>query len=409
MKLINLALICILSLLLVSCEKDNSITKSTCDVADISVTFGDCIENSNYALTVDFLYSNPSSSFFQLFARNNNLIDTFDINSLPITITDFPISGEDYEFIKICIAEDMDCCEEFEFLGPECDPIEQAPCELFDIILNAGECNSEETYELTIDFLAGNPTDSLFDVFIRNGLLIGTYDFSQLPLTISEFPISQLEYDFIKICVNDNEDCCIEAEILSPECDQEECEIFDLEVEFVECTTNDTYVISIDFEYENAGNASFDLFTRNNTFFGNYQLSNLPIVILDFEKSGEDYDFLKVCINDNTDCCAETEILSPECDQFQACEIRDLVASPGVCSSDSTYLLTIDFIHENASNDYFDVIVRNNENIGFHLLSDLPITIQDFPISGKDYDFLKICINDDPDCCYEIEFMPPGC
>ena len=60
-------------------------------------------------------------------------------------------------------------------------------------------------------------------------------------------------------------------------------------------------------------------------------------------------------------------------------------------------------------NDFFDVFVRNNEFIGFFPLAELPVTIEEFEMSGLDYDYVKVCINDNPDCCAEIEFMPPEC
>ena len=71
--------------------------------------------------------------------------------------------------------------------------------------------------------------------------------------------------------------------------------------------------------------------------------------------------------------------------------------------------MTIDFEYENPGNDYFDVHVRDDVFIGFYSLSDLPITIEEFELSGYDYDYIKVCINDNADCCDEMEWEAPDC
>ena len=65
---------------------------------------------------------------------------------------------------------------------------------------------------------------------------------------------------------------------------------------------------------------------------------------LNFEASGNDYDFIKVCINDNADCCAVSEFPAPNCSEM-ACEIWDLELTAGDCASDTTYNLTINRNH----------------------------------------------------------------
>ena len=53
--------------------------------------------------------------------------------------------------------------------------------------------------------------------------------------------------------------------------------------------------------------------------------------------------------------------------------------------------------------------MRDNQLLGYYLLSDLPLTIPDFEISGSENDYIRICINDNEDCCNEIEWDPPQC
>jgi len=59
----------------------------------------------------------------------------------------------------------------------------------------------------------------------------------------------------------------------------------------------------------------------------------------------------------------------------------------------------------NASPFYIEV----EELLGYYQLSALPLKISDFPLSGRKYDYIRVCIKYESDCCEEIEFMPPDC
>jgi len=190
----------------------------------------------------------------------------------------------------------------------------------------------------------------------------------------------------------------------------EDCNISELEVTVGECNDDGTYSITINFEYEGTDQENFDLFIRNNEFIGYYALADLPLTIENFELSGFDYDYLKVCINDNSDCCQELEWEAPECEDNNECDISELEVEVGECNPNGTYLITIDFEYENTDGQqYFDLYVRNGVFVGYYSLSDLPLTIENFELSGYDYDYIKVCINDNSDCCEELEWEAPDC
>ncbi len=193
--------------------------------------------------------------------------------------------------------------------------------------------------------------------------------------------------------------------------DDDECEISELEVEVGECNNDGTYSLTINFEYEGTDQEFFDLYVRNDEFIGYYALADLPLTIENFELSGYDNDYIKVCINDNLDCCEEIEWEAPDCDgNGDDCEISELEVEVGECNNDGTYSLTINFEYENTGDqEFFDLFVRNNVLIGYFALADLPLTIENFELSGYDNDYIKVCINDNSDCCEEIEWEAPDC
>jgi hypothetical protein len=101
------------------------------------------------------------------------------------------------------------------------------------------------------------------------------------------------------------------ADVVS--CDNDDCEVSNLEITVGDCNLDGTYSITIDFETAHAYNQYFDVYTRNNTIIGTYELINLPITISNFVLSGETEDYIKVAVNDYTDCYQETEWLAPSC------------------------------------------------------------------------------------------------
>jgi hypothetical protein len=109
-------------------------------------------------------------------------------------------------------------------------------------------------------------------------------------------------------------------------------------------------------------------------------------------------------------CEGFTESDLVNCKNNTECTIYDLEVITGECNDDNTYNMTINFQYEAiGEQEFFDLYARNDELIGYFPLSSLPLTIINFPSSGEDYDFVKVCINDNPDCCKEIEWLPPNC
>ena len=190
-----------------------------------------------------------------------------------------------------------------------------------------------------------------------------------------------------------------------------ECTIYDLEVITGDCNDDNTYNMTINFQYEEIGELEFfDLYARNDELIGYFPLSSLPLTIINFPSSGENYDFVKVCINDNLDCCKEIEWLPPNCNgQGSNCEITSLDVVAGECNDDgSTYNLLLDFDFENTNGqEFFEIYFRDDVFYDYFQLSALPITINDFPSSGLENDFIKIVINDMPECSENIEWINP--
>src|SRR5690606_35227255 len=185
-------------------------------------------------------------------------------------------SGKEFDFIKVIIKDNPECFAVAEFKPPAC---KEEECDISELSTDAGECLEDGTYKLTINFVYKNPGNKYFDVFAREGKLIGTYELAKLPITIKNFKPSGHDHDFIKVAINDRPDCFAATEFKPPACKEPECSITDLKTDIGECNADGSYNITINFDYKNPGNKYFDVYVREGKLIGTYELAKLPITI----------------------------------------------------------------------------------------------------------------------------------
>ncbi|MDO8367601.1 MAG: T9SS type A sorting domain-containing protein [Saprospiraceae bacterium] len=383
-----------------------------CEIFDISVDPGACNPITNaYALHLNFAVNNPGNALFEVWG-NGVYLGLFPLAGLPMVIPNFPSNGNAIDVIKICINGQPGCCQTLDFQGPNCD----APCEIFDLTVIVGDCHlADSTYTVKVNFLVQNPSSNTFGLW-ANGQFFGTFDLSQLPLVIPNFPWDNGPNDEIKVCLTNNIgalSCCRTIEYPSPDCfPNNNCDVNDLQVAVGNCTGDSTYTLTVNFQVANPPSNIFSLWA-NGQFFGLFNLSQLPLTIQDFQWDGGNFDAIKVCFTSVPSgqgaCCAELEFHVPGCLLGGNCDIFDLTVTPGDCDPNTlTYPLKFDFEVVNPGNDFFEVWV-NNVNYGTHLLSTLPFTIPNVPSNGNAADVIKVCINAHPDCCQTLDFPGPDC
>jgi len=380
-----------------------------CEITDIFLHTGPCTSDSTYKITLNFNGTNPGNGTFTVFIHNQ-LLDTFDLTDVPLML-EVPWNGQAGDFITVCILGSNaptpnGCCRIKQFQVPNC----LLPCNIFNVAVDLGDCNpNSNTYKLHLDFEVNNPGNDFFEVW-GNGVYLGTFPLAGLPLTIPNFPSNGNAADVIKICINDNLDCCSFIEFQGPDCDSA-CEIFDVSLDPGDCNANDdTYKLHLNFSVNNPGNALFEVW-GNGIYLGLFPLAGLPMVIPNFPSNGNAADIIKICINDHPDCCKTIEFQGPGCDS--PCEIFDLAVLTGNCNlADSTYAVTVDFHVQNPTSNTFS-LWANGQLFGTYDLNQLPLHIPNFPWDGTGpNDVIKVCITANSgalSCCRTIEFPTPDC
>lgn len=381
-----------------------------CNIFDMVVTPGDCQPNSlTYGLTLNFQVTSPTSSHFNVYAANNVLLGNFTLNQLPLHIDNFPGSGNANDVIRVCISDNPNCCETLEFAAPNCNP---TPCDIYDVVVTTGDCiPGTSLYNLTLDFEVTAPTNALFDVWAANNVYLGNFPLSALPLHINNFPGSGNANDVIRICINDNPNCCKMKEFPAPNCNTVACEIVEMVVTTGPCSSNTTYQLTVNFDVVPPVTVDSFVVFANNTYFGTFGLNQLPLTIPNFPYNGGANDVIKVYVgNSPTGCVGIREFPVPDCLAGGPCEIVDFAVNPGECTSNTTYSLVVNFgVVAPGAIDSF-LVFANGNFFGKFGINQLPLTIHNFPYNGGVNDVIKVCVgNAISECCRVLEFPVPAC
>ena len=278
-------------------------------------------------------------------------------------------------------------------------------CEIYEVVVTKGDCTSDSTYVLTIDFDYKNVGGDKFNLK-ANGKYFGTYLYTQLPLTINNFPKSGQGVDWILICDKENEQCCKGKEFETKSCGNSgDCIITNLTAVASDCDSAGNFYVTIDFDYENEGNQGFTIL-GNGVNYGNFEYGNLPVVLGPLKGSKDKVWEFIVKDKQYPDCYKVKELGKVDCGD--ECEIKNLVVDLGNCTSDSTYSIYINFAVEKPGSTHFKLFA-NGQYFGTFAYDSLPLNLSDFPQSGNTHDWLKVCDNEKEDCCKTKEFKSPKC
>ena len=251
-------------------------------------------------------------------------------------------------------------------------------CHIFDLHAEISDCDDMDQFYVQLDFEYANTGNDGFKI-VGNGNVYGFFGYDEVPVTLGPFESGSV--DVLEVVVQDVQqpDCGDALEVYVPDCNgnNDDCSIHDLVVDVTPCLDDGTFYVFLDFEYENTSDIGFRV-DGNGFNHGLYSYSDLPISIGPLIGNGTTpYEFVVRDLN-MYDCAADIGLGPIDCDITGDCQITDLLAVPGSCHPDDTYNLWLNFDFENATNLYFDVILRRTSS---RLFSHCPVYPSSFPIS----------------------------
>lgn len=359
-----------------------------CEIWDVVAVPGDCV-NGQFFVTLDFNFASVGGEGFKV-QGNGNQYGNFSYDNLPVTIG--PLAGNGstaYEFIVKDLL--MPDCQGFTAIGPvDCGG---GDCDIFDFVAEAGDCNSDGTFPLWLDFGFENVQNDFFDVYFQ-GSIIGTFPLADLPVVIPNFEGNGNAVQEIKVCINDTPGCCAADAFEAPDCDgSNDCLIFGLVAEVSDCNDEGEFFVTLDFAHEATGNDGFKVLGNGNVY-GFFSYDDLPVTIGPLQTGNDALEFIVKDLQ-YPDCHDFVEVQAPDCDGAGGdCQIFDLVAEAHPCLPNGTFFVTLDFQHEN-TNGYFKV-QGNGAVYGIFSYDDLPVSIGPLVGNGTtNYGFLVRDLFDD--------------
>ena len=374
-----------------------NVHSQNCNIEAVFAETHDCNSDENVLVDIEFDVTNPGNQGFEI-RGNGQSYGLYDYGEPFYTVG--PIAGDCdtlYEFVIIDI-ENESCSNFYEFSDPICCSDD---CIIYNINIDSLSCNADETYNFILNFSHLNTTNQFFDVYADTTLL-GFFAYDNLPVYIEGFIPRPVDFDLIRICDNDNPDCCLVHEFLSPECETSECDIRDLEIEFSDCD-GDFYLINFEFISENNGGNGFTV-AGNGMVHGTFNYGQDSYSIGPFNACNTINEIV-IIDNENENCFAAIEFNTPDCcESNEECSLTELFAET-FCDTEFVYI-DFQFNVDNIGNDGFTV--RGNGNVyGSFEYGETFYTIG--PLDNCDFNELVIIDNQFENCSTAIGITAPEC
>jgi hypothetical protein len=378
-----------------------------CHINNVTAVPSECNDDGMFFVTLSFEHMNTSGEGFRVVGNGNfygefayeDSIQTGNGTYMDSLILG-PLPGDCetiWEFVVIDNA--IEGCNNFTGIDPVCC---DTNCAITELAIYELFCTSQNTVEFILNFNYSNPGNDFFHLY-SGDQHIGMYNLAHLPIYIEEFPVNEGE-TLLTVCINDQEDCCAELVIEPLNCGEGFCDIIEMVVDGVECTSDETISFYLDFGYQNTENDFFEIYS-NDHLIGYYPLDELPIIVEDFPL-GDDITVLTVCINDMEDCCEEYVFDNIDCSGFD-CEIGEIHYEIEPVGQDS-FMVFLTFANNGADADLFS-IHGNGLYYGEFMYGELPVQLG--PYACQDSIPLEYVIRDlnNPDCQKVLELGVIDC
>lgn len=369
-----------------------------CEIGPLNVQTTPCTANGQFFFILDFEHNTPSETF-ELFI-NNDLYEVYSYAQLPVEIGPFSGINNAGWFIKVLDAS-HDCDRGIQLNAGGCP----GTCEVFDLEAEIQTCESIDDmnrYTIRVDFGTENQTSQGVDVFINNDFF--AYVTQEPPFVLENVEVlTALDQIQIRICANDQPDCCQQISIPN-QCQEAECGFLDLVAETRPCIDG-RFKVDIAFHNPNPGPLGYYIFA-DGQISGPHQYTNAPHITLGpFEGDGSTvYDFLLLDIA-SPSCFGYVEVGPVDCSGD--CQLSDLVAEVRDCENDQ-FFVDLSFIYNNVGGQGFQ-IRGNGQLYGNFEYGDPHITLGPLPANGTTpYEFV-IIDNENPDCRTDVNLGPVSC
>ncbi|MBK7870181.1 MAG: T9SS type A sorting domain-containing protein [Saprospiraceae bacterium] len=281
-----------------------------CNISNLSAQPIDCNSNT-FSLKISFDAAETSSLGYFIFV-DGQIFGPFSFEETTQEVGPFfTDEGAIYDILILDIANPA-CYGYTEITGIDCSDENDSCGDIADLIVEVGECNSDSTFNLALNFdYQGESVDSFFVSF--RGDTLGHFAIDSLPVLLENLPGDDEPHsESLKVCLQDTSDnaCCREIFFTLPNCSsfsEDTCRIFNLNAEALECDSMGGFKVKLTFESEHGDSTGFKIF-GNGEEYGVFSYDQDSIILGPFTgDSATVYEFIFQDLA-NPDCKNEITI-----------------------------------------------------------------------------------------------------
>lgn len=376
---------------------------NTCGLSNLRTKVSECNEEGRFDLKIDFDYENVSDGF-TLFL-NGRAYGNYAYADLPITAENLVgTAGKVYQ-VTVRDFRNFECKINTRIESPNCT----GTCTLAGVKTEVSDCYEGQFKAVVYPDITDN-REGAFVLFV-GGEQYGPFRYGKERIEVGPLPADGQRYDVLLVDLADPT-CFAHTNFFAPDdCSDPAppCRIDDLTIKILECNDDGTYRVYIDFAHTYADNKYFDLYNQQGESIDYFRLDQLPLEV-DLELDNEQATtVLGVCINDQEDCCARSEVIIPDCGADANCFLDRIKVSTTECDSNGQVYIILEAGLEAGSNLALEILL--NDQVIDSIRFDLSNTIRLGPIqaeAGRDL-FLVLASLTSNDCFREIALRVPDC
>ena len=373
-----------------------------CSISDITAEAIECTGDGNFSVEINFNYSEVEEDNFDLWS-NGSYHGTYAYADLPIVVEDFPPNGNENPFATIFgIGEDALCADDLAFEGLECNgcAISGVEAEAF--------CTDDGLF-LDVWFEITNPGASNQFVIEIWGEEFGPFEYGESFYTVGPVELPCEPFQPINVIDVDDNNCSEFFELELEQglcCDLFDCSISNLEAEAYDCNENGEIYFDISFDVINPGSDNQFTVVGNGNNYGTFEYGEVFYTVGPFSADCETEVELIVTDLNNNDCTAFIGFDEIFCCEENTCEITTLDFGPNPDCIDGLIVSEWLIDGENLSEVGFDIFINNQFETFVEWNND---SWYDFDIEdpGTEFFTIKVCDNDNEECCIDWELENP--
>jgi len=344
-----------------------------CGLGGIQVDILNCYDQLFYDLKIDLKYwpdSNADGRFRLLIEGRD--FGTYAYSDLPLELDQVDIFTEATTFpVEICHLGPDDtateqCCIRAVVDKKEC----LTACDLGELEIIEKQCDNSGGLYVALDFEHQNTSD--YFVLARNGVPVGKYSYSELPIKAGPF-YSSLTDRALKLSVYDvRSPHCQSSVLVDPfPCEPAPCELGEISIIDRYCDANGQAIIVIDFDH--ARTSGKFVLTLNNREVGTYAYRELPIKVGPFGPVDAAVLSLAATDAENPDCRTETRFETFPCEPLP-CELGEIQVLEQICTDAGERYVKLDFRYQGTSDSFY--LFQDDEVLRRYNYKHLPIKVK---------------------------------